>query len=337
MNEESTPPLPSDIPPALPTYKDRSTGLFILGLLTLLMGFLAALLVPLMWLGQMAAAKAPNAPAANVTTILPVALIYGGLAVVLIWLGIGSMMARRWARALLLIFSWAWLIMGIFMTAIIPFVTSKTLANLPPNAQTGQPALPPGALTGMIVGMSIFFGIFFVLLPAIWVFFYKSPHVKATCEARDPEARWTDACPLPVLAMSLWSCSAVPIMVLMPLTGHGVMPFFGTFLSGLPGSLFCLVIASIWGVSAWWLYRLDLRGWWLIFIAVAVFMASALITYTHHDIIEMYQRMGYPQAQIDLIQKTGFLTSNHFAWMTCLASLPFLGYLLFVKKYFPQK
>ena len=316
-----------------PAYKERSTGLVVFGILTLLFGCLAGLFVPLMLFGQMMAAKAPNAPPANPAGLLLVMAMYGTLAVTLIWLGIGSIMKRRWARALLLIFSWSWLIMGVFMTAFMPFVMSQSLANLPPNAQTGQPAMPPGAITAMVIGMTIFLFVFFVLVPALWVFFYNSRHVKATCAARDPVTRWTEACPLPVLGFVLWTWFAVPMMLLMPLTGFAVMPCFGTFVSGLPGALICVVIAAIWGMAGWWLYRLDARGWWLILIALILFMVSSILTYLHHDIIEMYRLQGLPQAQIDQIQKMGLFTGHRMGWFTALCSLPFLGYLLFIKKY----
>ncbi len=59
MNESSLAPVETA---ALPDYKDRSTGLVIFGILTLLLGCLAGLFVPLMLFGQMMAAKAPNAP-----------------------------------------------------------------------------------------------------------------------------------------------------------------------------------------------------------------------------------------------------------------------------------
>ncbi len=81
--------------------------------------------------------------------------------------------------------------------------------------------MPPAAITGMVIGMTIFFFVFFVLVPAVWMFFYQSRHVKATCEARDPVTRWTDACPLPVLGFCLWTWLAVPMMLVMALTGHG--------------------------------------------------------------------------------------------------------------------
>ncbi len=109
MNEQNPAitPVESSV---LSDYKNRSTGLIIFGILTLLLGGLCALFIPLMLFGQTMAAKAPNAPPPNTAMLLPGLAMYGGLAVALIWLGIGSIKARRWARALLLIFSWTWLI-----------------------------------------------------------------------------------------------------------------------------------------------------------------------------------------------------------------------------------
>ena len=334
MNE-SIPEITPLEPTAL-THKDRSTGLILFGVMTVLLGCLAGLFVPLMLFGQAAAAKATQTPT-NLATILPGISVYGGLAVALIWLGIGSIQARRLARALLLIFSWSWLVMGIFMMIAMAFIMPKVMANLSASGTPGHPAMPQAAITGMIVGMLLFFGVFFVLCPAVWTFFYNSRHVKATCETRDPVTRWTDACPLPVLGLCLWLLFSVPMMLLMPLVGRGVMPFFGQFLSGVPGSLFCLAIAALWTYAAWLLYQLKPQGWWLILTAMIMFMASSLVTFARHDMLEMYQLMGYPQAQIDQIQKTGLLTGNRMTWLMSFSMLPFLGYLLFVKKYFRGK
>ena len=335
MNEfmnESNPVIPPFQAAPEPAYKDRSTGLTVFGILTLLLGCLTGLFTLLM-LVSLLKVRPAGSPPVNPAGILMALGIYGGLTVALIWLGIGSIQARRWARALLLIYSWSCLVMGVVMTAVMPFFMSKTFANLPPNAQTGQPAMPPGVITGMVIGMTIFFLVFMVLVPALWVFFYGSRHVKATCEARDPAPRWTDACPLPVLGFCLWTWLAVPMMLFVPLAGHAVMPCFGVFITGLPAVLFCLIIAAVWGVAGWWLYRLDARGWWLILVAMVLFAVSALLTYAHHDLIEMYQLQGLPQTQIEQKQKMGLFTGHRMSWMTALFTLPFVGYLLFIKKY----
>jgi len=336
MNEQN--PKAAPIEPTLPPvpYKDRSAGLIIFGILTILLGCLSGLFVPLMLVGQMASAKATGAPP-PFSAILPGVFIYGILAVALVWLGIGSTMARRWARALLLIFSWSWLVMGLFVVVIMAFVIPKVLANLPSSGTAGHPALPSAAIAGMMVGMFLVFGVLFVILPAIWTFFYNSRHVKATCETRDPATRWTDACPLPVLGFCLWLVFPVPMMLIMPIAGHGVMPFFGIFLTGVPGAMLCLAIAAVWSYAAWSLYKLDPRGWWVILIALCVFMTSAFVTYARHDMMEMYRLMGYPESQIEQIQKSGLLTGNHMMWLMAFSLLPFLGYLLFIKKFLRRK
>ena len=76
----------------------------------------------------------------------------------------------------------------------------------------------PRFITGMIIDMTLFFLVFFILVPAVWTFFYNSRHVKATGEAPDPVTRWTDACPLPVLAICLWTWFCVPMMLILRLT-----------------------------------------------------------------------------------------------------------------------
>ncbi|MBI3416663.1 MAG: hypothetical protein HY043_15330 [Verrucomicrobia bacterium] len=317
-------------------YKDRSTGLIVFGILTIMLGCLAGLFVPLMLIGQAAAAKAGGAPT-PLSALLPAMLLYASLAVALVWLGIGSILARRWARALLLIFSWSWLGLGLIVLVFMAFLLPKILANFSNAGAPGNRSIPPAAMVGMMVGMFLVFGVLFVILPAVWTFFYRSRHVKATCETRDPVIRWTDACPLPVLGFCLWLMFSVPMMLIMPLAGHGVMPFFGMFLTGMPGTLFCLAVAAIWGYAAWSLYKLERRGWWLMLIALCVFMLSSFLTFAQHDVLEMYQLMGYPQAQIDQLQKSGFLVGNSMTWLMACSVLPFLGYLLFIGKFLRGK
>ena len=334
MNEQN--PAIAPVEPTPMTYKDRSTSLIVFGILTILLGCMTGLLVLLMLVGQVAA-RSTNAPPTPLSAILSAMFIYGILAVALVWLGIGSIKARRWARALLLIFSWSWHVMGVFVLLFMAFFMPKILANINASATPGQPVMPAAAIGVIMVFTGLILGVFFILVPAVWIFFYNSRHVKATCETRDPVTRWTDACPLPVLGLCLWLLFSVPMLLIMPIMGHGVMPFFGMLLTGLPGTLFCLALAVLWGYCAWLLYKLDVRGWWLILIAMVVFMVSAVLTYARHDVIEMYQLMGYPQAQIEQIQKTGLLTGNRMAWMMSFSMLPFLGYIFFIKKYLRAK
>ena len=223
--------------------------------------------------------------------------------------------------------------MGIFGLIIMTFLMPRILATISSNG-ANSPQLPIAAIMFIVI---LVFGVFFVACPAIWVFFYSSRHVKATCEARDLVARWTDACPLPVLALCLWSLFSGFTMLIMPFSGHLVVPFFGTFVSGLPGVIFYLAAAALWLLAAWLLYKLDLRGWWLAFIILCLQSASSLLTFARHNMLEMYRLMHYPPAQIEQVQKIGLFEGNWFPGMMLCSFLLFLGYLLFIKKYLPRK
>ncbi len=334
MNEQNSDASP--VEPGASFYKDRSSGLAIFGVMTAILGCLAGLFVLLMLVGQSMTAARSSTPPPNFS-VLPAVSIYGFLAIALIWLGIGSIMARRWARALLLIFSWTWLLVGLIALIMMGFIMPAMRANIAANAPPGQPAMPPGAMTGVMVLMFLFMGVIFVVLPAVWVFFYRSPHVKATCEARDPLPRWTDACPLPVLGLCLLMAAGTPMMLIMPLTGHYVMPFFGTFLTGAASTLLCFIFAALEAYAAWSMYKLKPAGWWLILIAVCLLAVSGFLTFMRHDMTEMYQLMGYTEAQMDQLRKTGLLTGNKMTvWMSVWIA-PFLGYLFYIKKYFTAK
>ena len=111
--------------------------------MTIVLGCLAAMFVLVMLASQAAAAAKATPTPVGVASILPVIAVYGGLAAVLICLGIGSIQARRWARALLLIFSWSWLLLGIMTTVMIGFIMPKLMGNVVAAQQSaGHPALP---------------------------------------------------------------------------------------------------------------------------------------------------------------------------------------------------
>ncbi len=188
----------------------------------------------------------------------------------------------------------------------------------------------------IVVVQVLFMTVFMVLLPGVLVFFYRSRHVKATCEARDPQIRWTDACPPPLLGVSCMLWWGTAMMIIYPFACNGVLPLFGTLLSGWTGSLLALCFAglSFWMARAW--YEMKPIGWWALLIFAILMSASNVITFSNIDIMELYQKMGYPQAQVDLIRQQGMMSSQLMVWGTALWLVPMLGYLLWVKRLFPR-
>lgn len=317
-------------------FKDRRTGLMVFGILVIVLGCFVALMIPFMLLGQLMAGRVPGVEATPLRFLVPVVFMYLGLAAAFIWLGIGSVQCRRWARALLLIVSWAWLLGGcvglVMLAVILPQLFAGTMPGVPP----GTPPLPALARIVILVftlGVGV---VCYVLIPGALVLFYRSPHVKATCAARDPVPRWTDACPLPVLAVSLMLGLGAAMMPLMILFYHSVVPCFGQYLSGVPAAALLLVTAVVYALGARATYRLQLAGWWIACLGYGLWMLSAAVTFARVGILPMYERMEFPKAQLDMFRQMSFLHSPWLGLMMIACWLPFFGFLIYTKKYFKR-
>ncbi|MCX7824004.1 MAG: hypothetical protein N2689_00410 [Verrucomicrobiae bacterium] len=315
--------------PSAADFKDRRVGLIVFGIFVILLGCLCALLVPMMLFGHVVAAR-HAAQAANFRMIVPALLMYAGLAVAFIWLGIGSTLCRRWARALLLVWAWLWLICGAIGTAFLIMFLPEILASPTPQGQSIPEPLRP-VVTIVVLGVSL---VIYLLLPGALVLFYRSRHVKATCEARDPVTRWTDACPLPVLAVSVVLAFGAFSMLTLPLAYNSVMPFFGTLISGAPATALCLVIMSLMIWTAWATYRLEPAAWWVTVGLFAALMVSAALTFARVELIEMYRQMGFPPDQMAVMERLRFVRDRSVVWWMLLGAVPFFAYLLLVKKHF---
>jgi hypothetical protein len=198
-------------------------------------------------------------------------------------------------------------------------------------------ALPPAARSIMMLLGACFFGVFFILIPGLLVLFYGSSHVKATVEAMDPQPRWTDACPLPVLAVSLLAAFGAATLLTMPVAYNGTIPLFGTILSGFAGSLLWLVLAALLGYAAWNIYHLRVAGWWIFLGMWVVLTISNVTTFSRIDLMTLYRHMGYPEKQLELMEKFNIFAPTQIVMWSVLFMVPVIGYLIFIKKYFRRE
>lgn len=329
MNQDAS---PQDLPPPPRQFRDRRTGLLIFGILEILLGAACLLMVGIAFLGQVMLSRKQET-ALNSRMLLPAIFVYFALAGAFVWLGIGSILCRRWARALLLILAWIWLCIGVFTVPLTAFFMPRILSSPPPNGQ----ALPHGLLIGIMVFQLIFITLTMVVLPGALVLFYQSRHVKATCEARDPVGRWTDACPLPVLGVACMSWLGAVSMLIFPVAYNGALPVFGTILSGLSGTLLALGLAGLW----FWLgqswYRVKAVGWWVLLVTLIILAVSNVVTFSRLDLMELYHKMGYPEAQIEMIRRQGIVSNGLMVWGSLVWLIPTLGYLFWVKRSFRSR
>lgn len=312
-------------------FKDRKTGLVVFGILEIIFGAFCALMAPLIIFSTLAAtafnknAAQPMSPG----VMVPGILCYVLLAVWFIWLGIGSLKARRWARALWLVASSVWLISGIiglvFTLLFLPDIYDQMGAS-------GQ--MPQSVATIVKIATIGFMTVFYVIVPGIFVLFYGSRHVKATCERMDSQVRWTDKCPLPVLAISLmagfWAAC-------MPFMGfyNWALPFFGYIPTGMAGAAVAIASMLLLVCVAWGVYKLNIKAWWGAVLLTIIWGVSLQVTFSRVVLMEYYEKMNFTAEQLEIIRRCGVTQSSWLVLFSLLWVFVALAYLIFARKYFP--
>jgi hypothetical protein len=311
-------------------FKDRKTGLVIFGIFHIIIGAFCVLFMLLTIVGAMALRNLGESTTAamSIGQMILVVSLYLLLAVWFVWMGIGSILARKWARALILITSWLWLIGGLYVLIFILVFIPAMFSQL----ATGE-EIPREAAVIAQAMVTVFSVFVFIVIPGAFVFFYSSRRVKATCEQRDPQVRWTDKAPLPVIALSsLLGCMAIsmPLMGLYRWTTH----FFGVVLSGIPGAVIVLVYAVLFAYAAWGTYKLQVKAWWCGFLATVALDVSMVITFSRVSLGEFYQKMGVPQERLEIIQRLDLFHDPRVVFLWGLIIISFLGFMIYTKKYF---
>lgn len=304
-------------------FKDRKTGLIVFGVLLIILGALNALAVPLLFLGILMSKTMSNAPPMPMHTLLPGVVMYSGLAALFITLGIGSVRCRRWARAVILVLSWFWLVGGIETVIMMAFL----MPTLP------MPQVPETIRTFTLVFTVCLGAIFGFAIPLSLVLFYRSKHVKATCEARDPVVRWTDRRPLPVLALTLMLVASTGFGF-FALVGPNVVPFFGMYVTGFPAIAIRLLMAAIYGYCAYSCYKLQPRGWWLAFGCYSLSSISTIATTLLIGLTPMYEAMDLSSAQFEQMRRSGMMQGN-WTWISTLVNFIMVtAFLIYTKRFF---
>jgi len=328
----AAPPLPE-----LPAYRDRGTLLVIFGVFQIILGLLAALMIPLMALGAFVSRLGPAGGMRPGQFFSGVAS-YVFIAAALLALGIGSVQMKRWARALTLVTSWYWLVMGalatVLLTAVLPVFMKGALAQMKQGgANSPSPELSAGIMAVFLTLIIVVMAFFLVLVPIAFVIFYSRKDVAETCLRRDPVERWTDRTPLPVLGASVVFFTGALYLLLTGIT-MPMFPFFGRYLTGIAGSLCLIVVAAIDAYLAVALYRLQASGWWIAVFTAAIRLISVALTYARADLMQAYSKMGMTDAQLQVLNSNPMLRGHVLLWWGLLSMLLFFGYLLWLKRYF---
>jgi hypothetical protein len=163
------------------------------------------------------------------------------------------MAARRWARSLSVAFSAVWLAVGSATTAFLFICLPRVFAAL-------RPAGSPGASPLRAVRSGAIIAVIGVVLPAAYLLFYRARGVKAECERRDPDDRWTDRVPPVHLAAAVVLSIGSLLAFGFAFSTSRQIPLFGSPLgAGTRGAI--VAAAAVQALAAWGICRGRIEAW----------------------------------------------------------------------------
>ncbi len=280
---------------AAPSSSSSSGWVITAGVIEIILGSLVALLVPCSLLSLGSAVSQGVTTSTSIGSVFSGVLIYAAIAAVLIAGGIGTVRFRRWAWAVMLILSAAWLIIGLLV--LVAFIAMMPAMS---GLMSGEiPAETKGVMDVVLTLMGSCLGLLFVLVPGLLVGIYSRPAVRQLFNERDPKPTWTDACPLPVLALVFYY--GVSALGWLSILMQGQTTLFGQVIRGLPLLPIGLAGAAILVWITLGLYRLKIAAWWTA-LAWNVFMLvngvlTGLAMMTNPSL--MPEISGIPRSQMD--------------------------------------
>jgi len=222
-------------------HKDRRAGLIAFGALQLILGGLT-------FVALLSAQTRALPNVAQTLFLCSVATIY------FVASGIGSIRGRRTARALIAAVSGAWTVFGVLAVTVIVAMraSSATIA---------------------------WTAVLFVALPLVLTLFYSSRDTALTADELDPQVRWTDRAPVPVLALcAVLAFSAVDLLMT---AASQRFTIFGRTLIGPPAALAAIALAILLAYVAIQAYRLREYAWWVLLLLHLIGGASSAIAFSH--------------------------------------------------------
>jgi hypothetical protein len=311
-----------------PERRDRRGLLTFVGVVEILLGLLGYLLAAFMCLGLALISRLPpdKMPKVSAGLIIQSLIVVLGGATWFLVFGIGTIRGRRWARAIMLVTSWVWFLVGLWVIFIFNFMQSHlVMYGTPPPTEIASTS---GPMVSAIT--AAFLWLFYVVLPFAFIIFYQRKSVRETFERLDPNPGWTDACPLPVLALSLilWGLTLGALFYLR----YGFYPMFGRVLTGVAGIGVIVGHALVYAWLGWAAYRCRIAGWWGVLVFVVLIPGASLLVFGSPDASDLMKRMQVPVDPQMLSFLPMMQSKGPLMWIA--TAIVQVGYLLYVKQFF---
>lgn len=308
--------------------RDRWAGLVMFGTLEIALGIFCFSLAMLLLLVVSAGGLCGMKPV-HFTMAMAFLFCLTGWFIVM---GMGSIKARRWARALTLVGAWVTVFFGTLALAFMLYILPEAY-----NIIADSGALSPRAAMVFIYFVTAVLLFLQVVFPLLAVGFYSMKGVKGTCERLNPDPCWSDHIPLPLLAMGFISVLGCSLVFVGATTNYTVL-LFGAILSGGAGFFVVLLLAIGFGVVGWGAFKRSTPSWWGAYALVLLTSTSMMLTFSEIEMNALYVHMGYSEAQIESLNEFGLLNPGVLTFVSCIWGVMACIYLVWVRDCFsPEK
>jgi hypothetical protein len=348
--------IPYETPGVPAEFSAPKTGLMVFGIIMIIMGSLAGCFAILTPLSVLMISLAPTPPgvhnALEYRSILASGMMYLLVSAGLIWTGIGSVRARRWVPPVVRSVCTNVLLAGMLFTIAtawrLPAIgsamqMSMSLATAPSTAPSTNAAgaatvTPPPAVTAVsstVTAIAITTGVLFavliyIVIPGVFLWYFRKKSVRNAVEFFDPHPRWTDGVPMPVMILGMCTLISGAWLLFPAITG--LFPAFGTYIRGTPALVIWIVLGVIQIIAALGMFKMKMGAWFLAIGTLTMLSASALVTAMRVDPGTYYQMMQISDEQREILRAAGTLTPKSVAVMGILTYTLFLGFALYALK-----
>lgn len=206
------------------------------------------------------------------------------IAALLIPLGYGHVMRRRWVRPLALALIRCWLVLGIPLGILFVLVL---LASK-------ETSIAVAVIAIALVAAA------YLILPWLLLRFYQSQDVQLTLERRDPNRHWLEERPTIVLVLCLLYVF-YGIVLHIPILFNGLFPLFGRFLTGLPGIVALDLAILLLALLTWGTFRQKAWAWWGSLVYWGAMTLSVTITFASTGYLELLAIARFPAREIEFL------------------------------------
>ncbi|MBC7785137.1 MAG: hypothetical protein H7144_14980 [Burkholderiales bacterium] len=338
LQDEAQVPMIRDMTDVLPYHSipqppqpDRSGRILAVGIILTICGVMTSCILAIAPLALLAP-QPPGEPGVEKSQIVGAMLIYLVLSIILLTLGIGTFMKRRWIRPLTIILSTHWMIGGVFTVFAMLLMYPVLLASM--TAPAGGVSLPPGTTSAILIVIILMIGVIGIALPALLIWLLKSEECRITLEWFDNKARWTDHCPLKILGLAITLCVAG--LLFASSIPYAMVPGVIVHITGAPAVVLIMIFSALLLLAGYWVYRLKMTGWWIGFGVIVVFAVLASLTPVFVSPVEYYRSFGMTPDQLAIYKTHEDSLRWLFIAMSLLFGISFAIYMLRLKPVMEQ-